>query len=40
MSGTNGTRLSEPERARRRQQACVWLKLDLAARTKRLEAAR
>jgi serine/threonine-protein kinase len=37
--GADGGKLSEPERARWRQQARAWLKLDLAAWTKRLEAA-
>jgi eukaryotic-like serine/threonine-protein kinase len=36
--GADGAGLSEPERARWRQQARAWLRLDLAARTKRLEA--
>jgi serine/threonine-protein kinase len=38
--GADGAALSEPERARWRQQARAWLRLDLAAWAKRLEAAR
>ena len=38
--GADGAALSEPERARWRQQARAWLLLDLAAWTKRLEAAK
>jgi eukaryotic-like serine/threonine-protein kinase len=37
--GTDGAGLGEPERARWRRQAVAWLRLDLAAWTKRLEAA-
>jgi serine/threonine-protein kinase len=38
--GADGAALSEPERARWRRQARAWLRLDLAAWTKRLEAAK
>jgi eukaryotic-like serine/threonine-protein kinase len=37
--GADGAALSEPERTRWRRQAVAWLRLDLAAWTKRLEAA-
>jgi eukaryotic-like serine/threonine-protein kinase len=37
--GADGAALGEPERARWRRQAVAWLRLDLAAWTKRLEAA-
>jgi serine/threonine-protein kinase len=39
-SGADGAGLSEPERARWRKQARQWLRLDLAAWTKRLETAK
>ena len=38
--GADGAALSEPERARWREQARAWLRLDLAAWTKWLEAAK
>jgi eukaryotic-like serine/threonine-protein kinase len=38
--GTDGATLGEPERARWRQQAVEWLRLDLAAWAKRIEAAK
>jgi serine/threonine-protein kinase len=38
--GADGATVSEPERARWRRQARAWLRLDLAAWAKRLQAAR